>query len=156
MLAVAASAVGVAIAFAGVRALAALQPANVPRLADVSVDAGVLGFALVVAVGTAALLSLLTSFRTSPTKLRESLGEGQRTMGGGRGERARQGLVVAQVALTMVLLVGAGLLARSFMQVLAVNPGYSTANALILDLIWPCRAGARWRGSGASTASAKC
>ena len=57
-------------------------------------------------------------------------------MGGGRGERVRQGLVVAQVALTMVLLVGAGLLARSFMQVLAVNPGYSTANALVLDLIW--------------------
>ena len=90
-----------------------------------------------VAVGTAALLGILTSFRTSPTKLRESLGEGQRTMGGGRGERVRQGLVVAQVALTMVLLVGAGLLARSFMQVLAVDPGYSTANALVLDLIWP-------------------
>jgi predicted permease len=136
VLAVAASAVGVAIAFAGVRALAALQPANVPRIADVSVDSGVLVFALVVAVGTAVLLGILTSFRTSPTKLRESLGEGQRTMGGGRGERARQGLVVAQVALTMVLLVGAGLLARSFLQVLAVNPGYSTANALVLDLIW--------------------
>ena len=137
VLSVAASVVGAAIAFAGVGALAALQPANVPRLADVSVDAGVLGFALLVAVGTAALLGILTSFRTSPTKLRESLGEGQRTMGGGRGERARQGLVVAQVALTMVLLVGAGLLARSFMQVLAVDPGYSTANALVLDLIWP-------------------
>ena len=137
VLSVAASVVGAAIAFAGVGALAALQPANVPRLADVSVDAGVLGFALLVAVGTAALLGILTSFRTSPTKLREALGEGQRTMGGGRGERARQGLVVAQVALTMVLLVGAGLLARSFMQVLAVDPGYSTANALVLDLIWP-------------------
>ena len=56
VLAVAASAVGVAIAFAGVRALAALQPANVPRIADVRVDAGVLGFALAVAVGTAVLL----------------------------------------------------------------------------------------------------
>ncbi len=136
VLAVAASAVGVAIAVAGVRALAALQPANVPRIADVRVDAGVLGFALLVAVGTAALLAVLTSLRTSPTRLRESLGEGQRTMGGGRGERARQGLVVAQVALTIVLLVGAGLLARSFMQVLAVNPGYRTANAVVLDLIW--------------------
>ena len=96
-----------------------------------------------VAVGTAALLGILTSLRTSPTKLREALGEGQRTMGGGRGERARQGLVVAQVALTMVLLVGAGLLARSFMQVLAVDPGYSTANALVLDLIWPFTRDAR-------------
>ena len=137
VLAVAASVVGVAIAFAGVRALAALQPANVPRLADVHVDAGVLGFALLVAVGTAVLLGVLTSLRTSPTRLRESLGEGQRTMGGGRGERVRQGLVVAQVALTIVLLVGAGLLTRSFMRVLAINPGYSTANALVLDIIWP-------------------
>jgi putative ABC transport system permease protein len=136
VLALSASAVGIAIAFAGVRALAALQPANVPRIADVRVDAGVLGFALAVAVGTAALLGLLTSLRTSPTTLRESLGEGQRTTGGGRGERVRQGLVVAQVALTMVLLVGAGLLARSFTQVLAVDPGYRTANALILDVMW--------------------
>ena len=136
VLAVAASAVGVVIAFAGVRALAALQPANLPRIDDVRVDGGVLGFALLVAVGTAALLGVLTSLRTSPTKLRESLGEGQRTMGGGRGERVRQGLVVAQVALTIVLLIGAGLLARSFARVLAVDPGYSTANALILDLTW--------------------
>jgi len=136
VLAVAASAVGVVIALAGVRALTALQPANLPRIADVRVDASVLGFALAVAVLTAALLGLLTALRTSSTKLRESLGEGQRTMGGGRGERVRQGLVIAQVALTMVLLIGAGLLARSFMRVLAVDPGYSTANALVLDLIW--------------------
>ena len=133
VLAAAAGVVGVAIALAGVRALAALQPANVPRLADVRVDGSVLAFALAVAVATAAMLGLLTSFRTSPTKLRESLGEGQRTMGGGRGERTRQALVVAQVALTMVLLVGAGLLTRSFLQVLAVDPGYTTANALIVD-----------------------
>jgi putative ABC transport system permease protein len=136
VLAVAASVLGVAIAFAGVRALAALQPANVPRIADVRVDGGVLSFALAVAVGTAVLLALLTSVRTSSSRLRESLGEGQRTMGGGRGERARQSLVVAQVALTMVLLLGAGLLARSFIQVLAVDPGYSTADALVLDLTW--------------------
>ena len=136
VLAGAASVVGVAIALAGVRALAALQPANVPRLDDVRVDGSVLAFTLAVAIGTAALLGLLTSFRTSPTKLRESLGEGQRTMGGGRSERTRQTLVVAQVALTMVLLVGAGLLTRSFMRVLAVDPGYNTSNALIVDFMW--------------------
>jgi len=137
VLATAASAVGIGIAFAGVKALAVLQPANVPRIADVRVDAGVLAFALVVALVTAGLLGLLTALRTSPTTLRESLGEGQRTMGGGRSERTRQGLVVAQVALTMVLLIGAGLLTRSFLHVLAVDPGYNTANALILDFMWP-------------------
>jgi predicted permease len=137
VLAVAASAVGIALAFAGVGALAALQPANVPRIADVRVDAGVLTFALGIAAITALLLGLLTSLRTSPKKLRESLGEGQRTMGGGRSEHTRQALVIAQVALTMVLLIGAGLLTRSFMRVLAVDPGFSTANALIVDLMWP-------------------
>jgi predicted permease len=137
VLAVAASAVGVTVAYAGVRALDALQPANLPRLADVRVDGGVLAFALAGAIVTAALLGLLTAARTSPARLRESLGEGQRTLGGGRGERTRQALVVAQVALTMVLLVGAGLLTRSFMRVMAVDPGYNTANALILDLMWP-------------------
>jgi predicted permease len=136
VLATAASAVGIAIAFAGVRALAALQPTNVPRIGDVRVDGGVLVFALGVALVTAIMLGILTSARTSSTKLRESLGEGQRTMGGGRSERTRQALVVAQVALTMVLLIGAGLLTRSFLRVLAVDPGYSTANALIIDLMW--------------------
>jgi predicted permease len=137
VLAVCASLLGVALAYAGVAVLSSLQPANVPRIADVRVDGAVLGFALAVAVLTAVLLGFLTSMRTSATKLRDAIGEGQRTLGGGRGERVRQGLVVAQVALTMVLLVGAGLLARSFMQVLAVNPGYNTSNALLLDLIWP-------------------
>ena len=137
VLAVAASAVGVAIAFAGVRALDALQPANLPRLADVRVDGAVLGFAVLVAVATAGLLGLLTSIRTSPARLREALGEGQRILGGGRSERTRQALVVAQVGMTMVLLIGAGLLTRSFMRVLAVDPGYDTANALVVDLMWP-------------------
>jgi putative ABC transport system permease protein len=125
---------GTAFAVAGVRALVALQPPNVPRMGDVRVDAGVLAFALAVALLTAVLLGLVTAVRTSPTKLREWLNEGQRTLAGGKGEATRQALVVAQVAFTIVLLVGAGLLARSFMHVLAVDPGYRTANALILDL----------------------
>ena len=153
VLAGAASVVGVAIAVAGVRALAALQPANVPRLADVRVDGSVLAFTLVVAVATAAMLGLLTSFRTSPTKLRESLGEGQRTMGGGRGELTRQALVIAQVALTMVLLVGAGLLTRSFMQVLAVDPGYTTgkrAHRRFHVAVFPRSAQRRSPGRGAA------
>jgi putative ABC transport system permease protein len=147
VLALAASALGTLIAFAGVRALVALQPPNLPRMSTVAVDGGVLAFALGVAVVTAVMLGLITAARTSPTRLREWLNEGQRTMAGGKGERTRQALVVAQVALTIVLLVGAGLLARSFARVLAVNPGYSTANALILDMTgtFPADPGARRR-----------
>ncbi|HET7221362.1 MAG TPA: ABC transporter permease [Vicinamibacterales bacterium] len=127
--------VGGAIAAAGVRALTTLQPANLPRIAEVGVDLEVLGFAVVVAIATAVLLGLLTALRVSPERLRDSLTDGQRTVSGGRSERVRQILVVAQVALTLVLLVGAGLLARSFVRVLSVDPGYRTDNALILDLI---------------------
>jgi putative ABC transport system permease protein len=137
MLSIAAGVVGVTIAAFGVRALTALQPANLPRVADVRVDGGVLVFALGVAVVTAALLGLMTALRTSPTQLREALTEGARSSGGGKAERVRQGLVVCQVALTIVLLIGAGLLARSFIRVLDVNPGYRTDQALLLDLTWP-------------------
>jgi putative ABC transport system permease protein len=77
----------------------------------------------------------MTALRVSPERLRDSLTDGQRTVAGGRSERVRQTLVVAQVALTIVLLAGAGLLARSFVRVLSIDPGYRTDNALILDLI---------------------
>ncbi len=127
--------VGTAIAALGVRTLSTLQPANVPRIADIGIDVRALGFALAVTVATALLLSLFTSLRVSPERLRAALTDGQRSMSGGGSERVRQLLVVAQVALTIVLLVGASLLARSFLRVLAVDPGYRTDNAVVLDLV---------------------
>jgi predicted permease len=136
---------GAAIALAGVRGLSLLQPANLPRVADVRVDAGVLLFSLGIAVVTALLLGVITALRTSETQLRQSLTDGHRTVAGGRSERVRQGLVVAQVALTIVLLAGAGLLTRSFINALAVDPGYRTDNALILDLVWNFSDDARLR-----------
>ena len=135
VLAVAAGVVGMALASGGVRALVALQPANVPRIDNVQVDGWVLAFALGVALIAAIALGVVTSLRTSQAQLRDALNLDQRTMAGGRG-RVRQGLVKAQVALTIVLLAGAGLLARSFMRLLAVDPGFRTDNALILDLTW--------------------
>jgi len=137
VLSVLASVLGTAIAFFGVRALVALQPPNLPRLASVHVDTTVLAFAMGVALITAVVLGVMTALRTSPGKLRERLNEGQRTLAGGRSERTRQVLAVAQVALTIVLLVGASLLARSFIRVLSVDPGYSTENAVVLDLTSP-------------------
>jgi predicted permease len=137
VLSVLAGVVGTLLAFLGVRALLELQPPNLPRLANVRVDTIVLAFALGVALVTAVVLGLMTALRTAPGRLREQLNEGQRTMAGGRSERTRQVLAVAQVALTIVLLIGASLLARSFMRVLAVDPGYTTENAVVLDLTSP-------------------
>jgi putative ABC transport system permease protein len=125
---------GTVIAVVGVRMLVALQPPNLPRLGNVRVDTVVLAFALGVALITAIVLGMMAALRTSPHKLRERLNEGQRTMAGGRSEKTRQVLAIAQVALTIVLLVGASLLARSFVRVLAVDPGFHTENALVMDL----------------------
>jgi predicted permease len=138
VLSLAAAVVGIAIAVAGVRALVALQPGNLPRIDAVAVDWRVMLFAIGVAVSTAVLLGVATAMRASKQEVRDTLTEGTRSMAGGRtSRRVRQGLVVAQVALTIVLLAGAGLLARSFAALLAVDPGYRTTRSLLVDLSWP-------------------
>jgi putative ABC transport system permease protein len=131
------AALGTGLAMIGVRALVARQPPNLPRLDDVAVHAGVLGFAAGVGILTAVVLGLVSAVRTSRGELAEALRAGQRTLAGGPGERLRQALVVAQVASTIVLLAGAALLGRSLLRVLAVDPGFRTDNALVLDLTWP-------------------
>ena len=137
VLSLAAALTGVALALGGVRTLVALQPSNLPRIQNISVDVSALGFAVIIALLTAVALGLATALRASKHDVREALSEGTRTMAGGRtSERVRQGLVVAQVALTIVLLAGAGLLARSFIKLMAVDPGFRTDGALLLDLQW--------------------
>jgi putative ABC transport system permease protein len=137
-LALAASVTGIALAMGGVRLLVALQPSNLPRIANIDVDLTALTFAVLVALGTAIALGLATALRASKQDVRDTLAEGTRTMAGGRtSERIRQTLVIAQVALTIVLLAGAGLLARSFVKLMAIDPGYRTDGALLLDLQWP-------------------
>lgn len=137
VLALAATITGVALAVGGVRLLVALQPPNLPRIQNVDVDLTALGFAIAVAIFTAIAIGLATAMRASKHDVRDTLSEGTRTMAGGRAtERVRQGLVVAQVALTIVLLAGAGLLARSFINVLATDPGFATSDALLIETQW--------------------
>jgi predicted permease len=131
-----AAVVGIVLAYWGVTLLVALQPGNLPRIRDVGIDWRVMVFAGGIASATAIGLGITTAFRASKDDVRDTLNEGNRTMAGGpASERVRQGLVVAQVALTMVLLIGAALLARSFTELMAVSPGYRTDGALVLDLI---------------------
>jgi predicted permease len=137
VLSAAAAALGTALAWMGVRLLLALEPANLPRLREVSVQADVLLFAVGIAALTATVLGLATALRASRQDVRDALAEGTRTAAGGRAvERVRQTLAVAQIALTIVLLAGAGLLARSFVALLSVDPGYRTEDSLLLDLQW--------------------
>ncbi|HUE84685.1 MAG TPA: ABC transporter permease [Vicinamibacterales bacterium] len=137
VLSAAATLAGVAIAFGGVRTLVAMQPANLPRVQDVTVDLAAMLFAVTAAGVTAAALGLATALRVSRQDVRDALSEGTRSMAGGRtSERVRQTLVVAQVALTIILLAGAGLLARSFVNVMAVDPGFRTDKALLAETQW--------------------
>jgi predicted permease len=137
VLALAAAVTGVALAFGGVRTLVALQPANLPRIQDVELDVTALLFAVGVALATAIVLGLATAFRAAKQDVRDTLAEGTRTMAGGKtSERVRQALVIAQVALTILLLAGAGLLARSFINVMAIDLGFRTAGALLIDTQW--------------------
>lgn len=133
VLSLAGGAAGVILAFWGVPALLALAPATLPRLEEVQVDGGALAFALGVAVISAVAMGLVTALRATADDVRESLAGSHRTTTGG-GHRVRSALVASQVALTLVLLAGAGLLVRSFQQVLAVDPGYRTERTVVMDV----------------------
>ena len=138
VLAVGGGILGVVLAAVGVRALLAMQSGNIPRAADVQVSWTVLAFALGVSVTAALTMGILTAWRAGRGNLRAALAESQRTQAGaGATMRLRGALVVAQVAATIVLLVGAGLLGRSFIKLLEVNPGFRTQSSLVLDISLP-------------------
>lgn len=131
-------AVGVLLAAWGVDALLALEPGQLPRLDEIGVNATVLGYALGVSVLTAAALGLLMAWRATRADVRGTLAASQRTMAGGASSRrVRSALVVAEVAMTIVLLAGAGLLVRSFGRLLAVDPGFRTEGAVVMDVMLP-------------------
>ena len=121
----------------GVRALMAFEPGKLPRALDVGVGVSVpmLAFALGVSLATAAGLGLTAALRATSKSLQESLRESQRAeLGRASSMRARSILVVSQVALTLVLLVGARLLARSLLQLLAVDPGFRAESQVVMEL----------------------
>ena len=140
VLSLAAGALGVLFALWGVRMLVRLDPGNLPRIDEIGVSGTGLAFALGVSALTAIVLGLVAAMRGADDDLRPALAEGQRSQSDGvSSQRLRSSLVVMQMAMTLVLLVGAGLLARSFLRLLAIDPGYRTEGALVLDvaLPWP-------------------
>jgi len=132
VLSVAGGASGLVLAFIGVRLLVSLKPANLPRLEEIGVDLRVCLFTFSVALFTGVLCGLIPALRTLKTDLAWSLKEGgtQGSIAGGH-HRLRSLLVVSEVALALVLLIAAGLLARSFVSVLFVSPGFDPKNVLV-------------------------
>jgi len=129
---------GVAAAYLGVRALLAMAPSNIPRLNEISVNTAVLWFALGLSFVVAAGLGVLTALRSTSGDVQMSLAEvGRRQGTGARSQHLGRLIVAGQVAITLTLLVGAGLLGRSMLRVLSINPGFETEHVVTVDLKLP-------------------
>lgn len=123
---------GVLLAFGGLRLLRALGPGNLPRLDQIGIDGTVLGFTLAISVLAGVLFGLVPLLRYGAPDLVPSLKEGGRGGSAGRTRRrAQHGLVVAQMALALVLLVGSGLMIRSFQSLRSVDPGFDAPEELM-------------------------
>src|SRR5215813_9710628 len=124
-------AIGLLLALFGVYLLVTFGPANLPRAKEIAVDGSVLGFTLAVSLLTGVIFGLAPALQASRPDLNETLKDSGRSATGGAGHRrVRSLLVVSEIALALVLLVGAGLLVRSFLKLQAVNPGFNPQNLL--------------------------
>jgi predicted permease len=115
-----------------------LLPSDLPRAASITIDSTVLAFSLAASLVTGLLFGVLPALRTARVDPSTALRDGTRTATTGRGQhRLHNSLVVAQTAVGLVLLVGAGLLIRSFVRVLQVDPGFDRRNVLTASLALP-------------------
>jgi putative ABC transport system permease protein len=138
LLALLGAGLGLPLAFYGIDLLLALSPATLPRAGEVGVDFRVLGFTLALSLLAGALFGLAPAWQATRVSLNEELkGSGRGASGGERHNRARSLLVVSEIALSVVLLAGAGLLIKSFLRLQAVNPGFEAENVLAIRLSLP-------------------
>lgn len=121
---------GLLLAWQGIRVIKALSPANLPRMELVSLDAGTFAFAALVTVVAALLFGLAPALRAVRGNLADGLRDRGTVTGGARGNKLRTALVVSEVTLSLVLLIGAGLMLRSFAAVQRVDPGFDPRNAV--------------------------
>ncbi len=137
LIALAGGAIGLGITAAALAVLRRLHPANLPRLSDIQLDTTVLLFTIAICAATSMLFGVVPAVRAAQTDPQEHLKSGGR--GGSAGDRrgARNLLIVAEVALSVVLLVGAGLLIRSFIALQRVDPGYDAGDVLTFELSMP-------------------
>ena len=136
MLAALGGVAGVLLASASLGSLLALDPQGVPRLEEVRIDRSVMAFAAGLSLLTGLLFGLFPAWHATAGPTAQTLREGGRGLAGG-GQRLRGGLVVAQMALAMTLLAGAGLLLRSFDRLRRVDPGFRPESALTFRLALP-------------------
>jgi putative ABC transport system permease protein len=129
---------GVALARAGVSVLAAMAAQSFPRLAETNIDITALVFTVIVALATGILFGIFPAFQSARAETQDVLKEGSQSATAGRGRlRLRRVLVAAEVALSLLLLVGAGLLIKSFMRLQSVNGGFDPSGVLTMRIVIP-------------------
>ena len=130
---------GLLIAFWGVPALVATLPQNqlnaLPFLKTLHIDLGILGFAFGLSLLTGIVFGLVPALQSSRLDLNEVLKEGGRQSSAGHGQRLRSALVVGEIAMAVVLLVGAGLMMKSLLRLLQTNVGFNTENLLTMGIV---------------------
>ena len=138
-------AIGILLAWWGNTFLVSLIPTDVPRIQEVGIDLRILAFGIGISFITGIVFGLVPALQISKVDLNESLKEGARGVtSGARHNRIRNALVVAEVSLAVVLLIGATLLTRSFIQLLDTNPGFDASNTLKMEVALPTLAPSRY------------
>jgi len=130
--------VGLGLAYFGVMGLLKLAPAELPKALDIGIDGSVLVFTAIISVVSGIAFGLFPAFRGGPGDLSHSLKDGGRAATSGRERhRTRSGLVIAQISLALMLLVGSGLMLRSFIALRSVDPGFDPAGVMTYRLGLP-------------------
>ncbi len=137
LLALIAGIFGVVLALWGTDLLLLLAPAEIPRAEEVGVDLRVLGFTFLIVVGTGVLFGMAPVPQVSRDNLQSTIKDGAARITGGSANRLRKALIIGEVAISFLLVVGAGLMGRTFLSLLAVDPGFDSSNTLAVHMALP-------------------
>jgi len=134
LIALAGGALGLAVAGSGLGSLLAMAPSNLPRLSDIRLDVWTFAFTFLISILTGAVFGIAPALYASKTNLSETLKEGEARASAGVGRaRLRQGLVIGELALSLVLLAGAGLMIATFAKLMNTNPGFDSHHVLTMQ-----------------------
>ncbi len=137
LLSLAGGAAGFLMSLWSVEALKSMMPASILQAGDVSIDARVLGFTFLISILTGLFFGLAPALQATKLALNETLKEGSRDSGARRSKRLRSLLVVAEVALVLVLMIGAGLMLNSFLRLQNIDPGFRSESLLTMEVYPP-------------------
>ncbi|HEY7544764.1 MAG TPA: ABC transporter permease [Blastocatellia bacterium] len=137
LLSVAGGAAGLLMALWSLEALKSMMPATILQAGDVSIDGRVLAFTFLISILTGIFFGLAPALQATKPALNETLKEGSRDSGTRRSKRLRSLLVVAEIALVLVLMIGAGLMLNSFLRLQRIDPGFKSENLLTMEVYPP-------------------